>query len=83
MATQEKLIQAQMEVQAEMLKTFEVALKTMSSMSDILIQLNFTNPHQVQIFYDILNGTVKGMESFQKGFAAYAESFGMTMIDRV
>ena len=52
-------------------------------MENILIQLNFTNPYQVQTFYDILNGTVKGMESFQKGFAAYAESFGMTMIDRV
>ena len=82
MTTQEQLIQAQMGVQAEMLKTFEVVLKTMGSMSDILIRLDFTNPHQVQTFYDILNGTVKGMDSFQQGFAAYAESFGMTMLNR-
>ena len=72
-----------MEVQANMLATFETAILVMGRLHDTAMLLDFSHTKSLQQFYDSLYYFVDGCEALKEGFKVLCTSYDIELADPI
>ena len=73
----------QMQVQANLLSTFETAANVLNNMHSTLVLLDFQNTDTLQAFYNSLYYFVDGCQGLQEGFKVLCSSYNLEVVDPI
>ena len=79
----EKLDLQRMEVQANMLATFETASQVMTKIHNTVMLLDFTDKDTLQQFYKSLYYFVDGCQGLVEGFKVLCTTYDLELVDPV